>query len=192
MIDIGIYKGSAGLERLLKETNKILLEKEKVIIAIAGLPGAGKTRMVKSFVRFGFGNLGRKDVMVIDDNIIYSTRFWRLHWEKIKLEKKSCKDFVDSINSKILFFSNWIPSRFLDFADILINLKVNEDERIARLEKRYRKTPEKILIQKTKTTLPIEAPFECHSVMTLSDHHNEMSSWGCLWMIKRLFFQTHS
>ncbi len=129
--------------------------------------------------------------MVIDDNIIYSTRFWKLHWEKIKLEKKSCKNFLDSISSKILFFSNWIPSRFLDFVDILINVKVNEDERITRLGKRYRKTPEKILIQKAKTTLPIETPFEYHSVMTFSDHHNEMSSWGALWIIKRLFLQTH-
>ena len=192
MTDIGIYEGAEGLERLLKETNKILLEKEKVIIAIAGLPGAGKTHMVKSFVRFGFGNFRRKHIMVIDDNIIYSARFWRLHWEKIQFEKKSCKDFLDSINSKVLFLSNWIPSRFIDFADILINLQVNEDKRIARLEKRYRKTPKKILIQKAKTTLPIEAPFECHSVMTLSNHHNEMSSWGALWMIKRLFLQTHS
>lgn len=191
MIDIGSYEGQEGLDRLLKETNKILLEREKAIIAIAGLPGAGKTRMVKSFVRFGFGNFRRKDVLVIDDNIIYSTRFWKFHWEKIKLEKISYKDFVDSIDFKVLFFSNWIPSRYIDFADVLIRLEVDEQERIARLEKRYRRNPEKVLIQKVKTTVPVEAPFECHRVMTLSDYYDEMSSWGISWMIKRLFLQIY-
>ena len=187
MIEIGIDKGKEGLERLLGETNKILLGKEKAIIAVAGLPGAGKTYMVKSFIRFGFGNFHRKDIMVIDDNIIYSTRFWKLHWEKIKVEKEHWKDFMNSFDFRVLFFSNWIPSRFIDFADILINLKVNEKERIKRLKKRYRKNPEKVLIQKAKTTIPIEAPFEYHKVMTLDDPNNEINKWGISWMIKRLF-----
>ena len=187
MIDIGSHKGEKGLNRLLEETNKILLKKERAIIAIAGLPGVGKTRMVKSFVRLGFGNFRRKDILAIDDNIIYSTKFWKLKWEKISIEKKSCKEFINSINFKILFFSNWIPSRYIDFADILIKLEAKEQERIARLEKRYRKNPMKVLIQKMKTTLPIEAPFECRRLMVLSDYNNEMRNWNISWMLRRLF-----
>ena len=187
MIDIGIHKGEEGLNKLLEETNKILFKKERAIIAIAGLPGVGKTRMVKSFVRLGFGNFRRKDILVIDDNIIYSTKFWKLKWEKISLEKKSCNEFMNSINFKILFFSNWIPSRYIDFADILIKLEAKEQERITRLEKRYRKNPMKVLIQKMKTTLPIEAPFECRRLMVLSDYNNEMRNWNISWMLRRLF-----
>ena len=187
MIDIGIHKGEEGLNKLLEETNKILFKKERAIIAIAGLPGVGKTRMVKSFVRLGFGNFRRKDILVIDDNIIYSTKFWKLKWEKISLEKKSCNEFMNSINFKILFFSNWIPSRYIYFADILIKLEAKEQVSIARFEKRYRENPLKVLIQKMKTTLPIEAPFACRRLMVLSDYNNEMRNWNISWMLRRLF-----
>ena len=108
-------------------------------------------------------------------------------FEKISLEKRSCKNFMNSINFKVLFFSNWIPSRYIDFADILIKLEANEQERITRLEKRYRKNPMKVLIQKMKTTLPVETPFECCRLMVLSDCNYEMLNWGISWILKRLF-----
>ena len=187
MIDIGTYRGEHGLNRLLEETNKILFEKKRVIIAISGLPGVGKTRMVKNFVRLGFGNFRKKDILVIDDNIIYSTKCWKLKWEKISIEKKSCREFMNSINFKILFFSNWIPSRYIDFADILVKMEAKEHERIARLKKRYRKNTMKVLIQKMKTTSPIEAPFKCRRLMVLSDYNNDIRNWNISWMLRRLF-----
>ena len=106
MKDIGTYQGTAGLERLSQEINVILEDKKRAVIAIAGLPGSGKTYMVKKFVRLGFGNFGRKDILVIDDNIIYSTRLWQLKWEKIKIDKKSSGSVLDSSGAKVVFFSN--------------------------------------------------------------------------------------
>jgi len=82
------------------------------VIAIAGLPGSGKTYMVKRFVRLGFGKFGRKDILVIDDNIIYSTRFWRLKWEKIKIDKQSSESLRDSTAAKVIFFQTGYRAAF--------------------------------------------------------------------------------
>lgn len=186
---MSLYAGRKGLDALLKETNRVFARKEKVIIAMAGLPGCGKTYIVKIFTRFGFGNFPRKAVKVIDDNTMYSTKLWKLDWEKIKLEKTIWHDFVDAQQSGLLFFSNWIPSRFIDSADILVNVEVDEHERIARLKRRYRKRPDKFLIQQAKTTIPVEMPFECDVTMTYTDPHNETRRWAFTWLMKRLFYR---
>ncbi len=187
MNDIGTYQGSAGPERLLQEINAILANREKAVIAIAGLPGAGKTYMVKRFVRLGFGNFGRKDILVIDDNTIYSTRFWRLKWEKIKMDKHTSGNFLDSTGAKVIFFSNWVPSRFLASADLYVVLQLNESEREKRLQSREKKTPEKFNIQKNKNMIPMEEPFECPKVMTLVNHSGGTVRWHLTWLIRRIF-----
>jgi len=187
MKDVGIYEGTEGLERLLREINTILARKKKAVIALAGLPGSGKTYLVKSFARLGFGSFSRKDILVIDDNIIYSTGCWRLKWEKIKIEKKSSGYFLDSMEAKIIFFSNWIPSRFLASADLYIILQLSESERLKRLKKRERKAPEKFHIQKDKDVIPMEEPFDCESVMTLVNHSGDMYQWHLGWFIRRMF-----
>jgi hypothetical protein len=187
MKDIGTYEGTAGLVRLLQEINTILAHNKKAVIAIAGLPGSGKTYMVKSFVRLGFGSLRRKDILVMDDNIIYSTGFWRLKWEKIKIDKKSSGSLLDSSGAKVIFFSNWIPSRFLVSADLYVILQLGESERLKRLKNRERKAPEKFHIQKDKDVIPIEEPFECKSFMTIVNYSGEMYRWHFLWLIRRMF-----
>jgi predicted ATPase len=189
MTDIGVYAGRQGLDALLKETNRALTRKDKVVIALAGLPGCGKTFIVKNFTRFGFGNFPRNTVKVIDDNNIYSTKLWKLHWEKITLDKGTWHELVDAQDFKVLFFSNWIPSRFIDSADIVVNLEVDEHERIARLKKRYRARHDKFLIQKEKTTIPIEMPFTYDAMMTYSDPHNETRRWAITWLVKRLYYR---
>jgi len=186
MTDIGTYKGSKGLERLFLEIRKILSQKEQAIVAVAGLPGTGKTYMAKSFVRLGFGNIPRKDIMVIDDNIIYSTRFWKLNWEKLQLEKKSSKYFLNSVNARVVFFSNWIPSRFLELADIYVIFKLSEQERVNRLQKREKRAPEKFLVHKTKNTISMEKPFKCPIMITLLDPSSGMYKWHFIWLIRRL------
>ncbi|MBN2538674.1 MAG: hypothetical protein JXB09_01340 [Deltaproteobacteria bacterium] len=187
MTDIGTHKGPEGLEKLFQEIRTILAHKKRVVVAIAGLPGAGKTCLVKRFVRLGFGNIRRKDIQVIDDNTIYSTRFWRLQWEKIQIDKRSSRSFLDSTGAKVTFFSNWIPSRFLEFADIYVILKLGENERVNRLKRRERKAPEKFLVQKAKEVIPLEEPFECPRVMTLVNHSDGIYRWHCIWAIRRLF-----
>jgi predicted ATPase len=189
MTDMGVYAGRQGLDALLKETNRALTRKDKVVIALAGLPGCGKTFIVKNFTRFGFGNFPRNDVRVIDDNTIYSTRFWKLHWEKITVEKGTWNEFVDSTDFKVIFFSNWIPSRFIDFADIVVNVEVSKQERIKRLKKRYHTRHDKFLIQKEKTTIPVEMPFTYDAMMTYSDPHNETCRWAITWLMKRLYYR---
>lgn len=186
MTDLGTYKGKRGLDILLKEINSLLVVKKKVVIAMAGLPGAGKTHVVKNIIRLGFGNFPRRNIAVIDDNIMYSTRFWKLNWTKIRGNKKTIIDIVNSIDVKIVFFSNWIPSRFIDFADIMIYLEASERNRLDRLKKRYRKIPEKFLIQKEKKTLPVESPFVFDKHITLINNSNDLIVWSIVWIIRRL------
>jgi hypothetical protein len=186
MLDLGKYEGKPGFEVLLKETNSLLSVKKKVVITIASLPGVGKTYFAKNFARFGYGNFRRRDITVIDDNIIYSTRFWKLNWNKITGDKKTITNMVSSIDTRIVFFSNWIPSRFIYFADIMIYLETSEHKRLDHLKKRYRKAPEKFFIQKEKTTIPVESPFECNRCMTLINNSNELMMWSIEWMIRRL------
>ncbi|MGB5219276.1 MAG: ATP-binding protein [Smithella sp.] len=187
MTDIGTYNGTQGLEKLLQEINAILATQKRAVIAIAGLPGSGKTYLVKRFVRLGFGNFGRKDILVIDDNTIYSTSFWRLKWEKIKIDKKSSGNLLDSTGAKVVFFSNWVPSRFLASADIYVILQLSENERLKRLKKREKKAPEKFHIQKDKDLIPMEEPFECPKVMTLVNHSGGMYRWHLMWLVRRIF-----
>ncbi len=185
MTDIGIFKGFEGMERLRLEVEMLLQSSPKIVIAVAGLPGCGKTVFVKDFVRFGFGRLRKRDLVVIDDNTIYSTSFWRLDWEKIILSKDSWQTYLDTLDCKVVIFSNWIPSRFLDSADILVNLAVSEQQRSSRLQNRERKNPEKIVIQMKKTTIPIEHPFSVHLSMTLQNDNRISFLWCLFWMIRR-------
>lgn len=186
MTDIGSHAGCQGLDRLLAETNKVLADKAKVVVALAGPPGCGKTFMAKHFARFGFGNFSKKNIVIIDDNNIYTTKLWRLRWEKIQPNKKTWQDFANTQSCKILFFSNWIPSRFIDSADIVVNIKVEEHERVARLKRRYPARPDKFSIQQAKTAVPVETPFTCDVMMTYRDPHTETRRWAIGWMIKRM------
>ena len=187
MKDIGTYTGTRGLDRLLKELQTVLRRKGRAVVAIAGLPGSGKTCLVKRWVRLGFGPIRRGDMLVIDDNTIYTTKFWRLTWRKVRIEKNRSRDILESTGAKVIIFSNWIPSRVLDFADIYVILHLSEDERIHRLKRRERKAPEKFLIQKGKEEIPLEEPFTCPCVMTLVNDSPGMSRWHWKWSIKRLF-----
>jgi predicted ATPase len=184
-MDIGTFKGIEGLERLRREVENFLMHSPRVIIAIAGLPGSGKTVFVKDFVRLGFGRIGKKDLVVIDDNTLYSTTFWRLKWKKLTLNKDTWKDFLESLNGKVVIFSNWIPSRFLISADILIHLTVSEDLRLSRLKNRERKHPEKFIIQQKKTTIPAETPFYVKMSMTLYNDKRISFLWAIYWMVRR-------
>lgn len=183
--DIGTFEGLAAMERLRQEVESLLLHSPKIVIAVAGLPGSGKTVFVKDFVRFGFGRLGKKDLVVIDDNTLYSTSFWRLTWKKLILRKDSWKDCLDSLPGKVVIFSNWVPSRFLGFADILVTLDISEPERLSRLRKRERKHPEKFQIQQDKTTLPVELPFSVDLSMTLINDNRISLLWCLFWMVRR-------
>jgi hypothetical protein len=185
MIDLGTFEGTQGCEVLLRAVDGLLREKGKVVVALAGLPGAGKTHVVKQFVRFGFGSIPRRDITVIDDNTVYTTRFWRLNWEKLSGEKKIICDFVGASRAKVIFFSNWIPGRFIDDADIMVYLTTDEKNRLARLQRRYRHSPDKFLIQKEKRTIPAEDSFRCGKSLTLINNTRRITAWLILWMLKR-------
>jgi len=187
VMDIGTFDGIEGMERLRREVEIHLLHSPKIVVAVAGLPGSGKTVFVKDFARFGFGRLRKKNLLVIDDNTLYSTPFWRLEWKKLNPQKDSWQDFLDSLDCKVVFFSNWIPSRFMDHADILVNLAIPESERLMRLRKRERKHPEKFVIQQKKMTLPVEAPFSVNLSMTLINDTRSSFLWSLCWMVRRGF-----
>jgi hypothetical protein len=183
--DIGTFNGLDGMERLRREAETLLLSSPKIVIAVAGLPGCGKTVFVKDFARLGFGHLRKNDVMVIDDNTLYSTTFWKLKWEKIMLNKDSWPDYLNALDCKMIIFSNWVPSRFLDYADILVNLTVSERLRLFRLNKREKKNPKKIGIQMKKTTIPIEEPFSVNLSITLRNDNRISFLWCLFWMLRR-------
>jgi len=183
--DIGTFEGIAGMERLRREVEIRLLRSPKIVIAVAGLPGSGKTVFVKDFARLGFGHLRKKDLAVIDDNTLYSTSFWRLEWKKMILHKNAWKDYLAALDCKVVIFSNWIPSRFLDSADILVNLAVSEHQRLSRLKNRERENPGKITIQMEKTTLPVEEPFSVNLTMTLQNDNRISFLWCLFWMVHR-------
>jgi len=185
MKNIGTYTGAFGLERLLAETCRLQTRQRQVIIAVAGLPGSGKTHLVKNFARLGFGPFSRKEVLVIDDNMIYTARLWRLHWQKIQLSKTIWRDFVRSRAHSVIILANWIPSRKIDFADILVTMTVDETTRHGRLIQRYRGRPDKVPIQQAKTTIPIEEPFDCQVRMALADFRGEARRWAATWLLKR-------
>ena len=187
MNDLGTYKGKRGCDVLRRAVNDLLGQKEKVVVALAGLPGAGKTHVVKQFVRFGFGNVPKRDIAVIDDNTVYTTRFWRLDWEKLSGDKRHISEFVDGARAKVVFFSNWIPGRFIDHADVMVFLTADETVRLARLRRRYRREPEKFLIQKEKKTIPHEDSFRYESSMILVNDSRGITGWLLWWMIKRSF-----
>jgi len=187
MRDIGAYEGTKGLEKLLQEIQSVLAQKKKAVVAIAGLPGSGKTYVVKRFVRLGFGAFGRKDILVIDDNTIYSTRLWRLKWEKLKIEKKTSGNLLESFDARIVFFSNWVPSRFLQSADLYVILQLPEPERIRRLKQREKNAPEKFHIQKEKDIIPMEEPFDCPQAMTIINRSRGMVRWHLMGLIRRMF-----
>ena len=183
--NLGAYNGRKGLDLLLQETEKICARKRPVVIGLTGCPGSGKTFLAKCFTRFGFGPFPKSAVKVIDDNIIYTTRLWRLHWEKINPDKTTWKDFVNAHDHKILIFSNWFPSRFIDSVDILINITVNESERLTRLGRKYRTRPHKIARQLAKNTVPLENPFTYEIMMTYSDPDMETRLWMVSGWLKR-------
>jgi len=85
----------------------------------------------------------------------------------------------------VVIFSNWVPSRFLDSADILVNIDVSEPERLSRLKKRERKHPEKFRIQEKKTTLHVEPPFSVNLSMTLINDTRISFLWCLFWMMRR-------
>lgn len=146
---------------------------------------AGKTVFVKDFARFGFGRLGKRNLVVIDDNTLYSTPFWRLTWKKLNLRKESWQDFLASRDCRAVIFSNWVPSRFLDSVDILVNLAVPEPRRLSRLRKREKRHPEKFEIQQKKTTLPVEPPFSVGRSMTIINDTRISFLWCLFWMLRR-------
>ena len=164
MKDIGTYQGTAGLEKLLQEINTILANKKRAVIAIAGLPGSGKTYMVKRFVRLGFGNFGRKDILVIDDNTIYSTRFWRLKWEKIKIDKKSSGKLSRFHRGKGCLFFELDTEPLPGVCGHIRNFTAKRERARKKTEKKREKAPEKFRIQKDKNMIPMEEPFECPDV----------------------------
>ena len=183
--DLGTFDGIEGMERLRLEAEDLLLRSPKIVIAVAGLPGSGKTVFVKDFARFGFGRLGKRNLVVIDDNTLYSTPFWRLTWKKLNLRKESWQDFLASRDCRAVIFSNWVPSRFLDSADILVNLAVPEPRRLSRLRKREKGHPEKFDIQQKKTTLPVEPPFSVGRSMTIINDTRFSLLWCLFWMLRR-------
>jgi len=183
--DIGVFEGIRGMERLRREVEALLLRSPRIVIAVAGLPGCGKTVFVKDFARLGFGRLRKRDLAVIDDNTLYSTPFWRLNWRKLNLRKDSWKECLDALDCRVVVFSNWAPSRFLDSADILVNLAVSEQRRFSRLNNRERKNRGKVAIQMQKTAIPVEEPFSVNLTMTLIHDNRRSFLWCLYWLVRR-------
>jgi len=184
-VNLGIFTGRSGRDRLLTEIEKLLGEKNRVVVAVEGLPGAGKTHWMKHIVRFGYGPFSRREIAVIDDNTLYETRLWSLRWTKLQIDKPSWQAIADGLAARVIFFSNWVPSRFINAADILVRVKAADETRRRRLRRRYRSEPEKFRLQGAKTDMPLEPPFACSREMILYDPCWKIFGWEIGRLLRR-------
>ena len=170
----------------MRELEVILSHQPRVVVAVEGLPGVGKTYLMKHIVRFGFGPFSRCDIAVIDDNTRYTTRLWQLQWTKLRIDKEVWPSIAAGLTARVIFFSNWIPSRYLPAADLTVRLKsADEHMRLERLRRRYRHAPQKADLQSQKGAVPWEMPFHCSREITIIDASQGILFWELRWLVRR-------
>lgn len=131
--------------QLLEQLNQIciqtLKEKPRLIVALTGLCGSGKSTLGKTIRKKGFGNFAPYQIAVIDDNVMSLNLF--IARPKIRNTppqhnlRDNLKPFTKFLPPyvKIIFYICANPVR-IDFADVVIILKIDEQRRQKQLEQR--------------------------------------------------------
>lgn len=139
------YDFLGKLEKLIEE---ILITKEKVLIAVMGSGGTGKSYFGKYLRNNGCGKFDKRIIAVIDDSVMWLDCLYFFR-RRVKIAPGGIDElqpFFKKIpkSKKIIFFMNATPWQRISEADILLKLSTDENIRKERLLRRYRKEPEKL------------------------------------------------
>ncbi len=153
---------------LLENLNQICLEtlqeKSRMVVAISGLCGSGKSTLGKFIRKQGFGDFKPYQIAVIDDNVMSLNLF--LVRPKIRYNAPPPPNISDNLKPfkkflppyvKIIFYVSANLQR-IEFADALIILRIRDEIRLQRLQKRENNNQERIQ-SLMGNTLNIDIPF---------------------------------
>ena len=129
------------LADLEKKVIEILKKKKRVIIAVTGRPGCGKSTFGKFVRKLGFGSFSPRFIAVIDDDVMTKEHLFGIIRTKMKLpstKRDNLAPFLKTLkkHKKIIFYINTFPYKRLEKADILLELTLDEDTRRKRLNSR--------------------------------------------------------
>jgi len=134
------------LDQLNNICMDLLKHKDRLIICIAGKPGAGKSTLGKNIRKNGFGNFSKYSISVIDDSVMSIDLFYIFN-KRIKIKTTKEDELMPFIKllpkrKKLIFCVTAQPFKKITFTDILILLEIkDETERINRLVLRDGKFP---------------------------------------------------
>lgn len=126
-------------EALNKACQEVLKEKKRVLIALTGLHGSGKSTLGKELRRKGFGNFKPYQVAVIDDGVMSVNLFFMRPRVKIKSgQRDELRPFFKFIMPfvKVVIYASANPLARISKCDILCILSMDEEDRIAGIYKR--------------------------------------------------------
>lgn len=127
------------LEALNSACKEILIVKKRVLIALTGLHGSGKSTLGKELRRKGFGDFKPYQIAVIDDGVMSVNLFFIRPRVKIKSDQRDeLRPFFKFIMSfvKVVIYASANPLARISKCDILCILSMDEEERIAGIYKR--------------------------------------------------------
>ena len=127
------------LEALNSACKEILKLKKRVLIALTGLHGSGKSTLGKELRRKGFGDIKPYQIAVIDDGVMSINLFFIRPRVKIKCDQRDeLRPFFKFIMPfvKVVIYASANPLARISKCDILCILSMDEEERIAGIYKR--------------------------------------------------------
>ena len=127
------------LKALNSACKEILKEKKRVLIALTGLHGSGKSTLGKELRRKGFGDFKPYQIAVIDDGVMSVNLFFIRPRVKIKCDQRDeLRPFFKFIMPfvKVVIYASANPLTRISKCDILCILSMDEKERIAGIYKR--------------------------------------------------------
>ena len=127
------------LEALNSACEEILKVKKRVLIALTGLHGSGKSTLGKELRRKGFGDFKPYQIAVIDDGVMSVNLFFIRPRVKIKCNQRDeLRPFFKFIMPfvKVVIYASANPLTRISKCDILCILSMDEEERIAGIYKR--------------------------------------------------------
>ena len=127
------------LEALNSACKEILKLKKRVLIALTGLHGSGKSTLGKELRRKGFGDFKPYQIAVIDDGVMSINLFFIRPRVKIKCDQRDeLRPFFKFIMPfvKVVIYASANPLARISKCDILCILSMDEEYRIAGIYKR--------------------------------------------------------
>jgi len=129
------------LDELEKKIEDILKNSDRVLIAVVGKGGTGKSYFGKHIRKRGLGKFSKRVIAVIDDGLM-KLEFLFFFQRRVKIPRTGVDELRPFIKKmpkriKIIFFINATPWERITEADILLKLSTDENTRRQRLQQRY-------------------------------------------------------